>query len=181
MPEALDGGGVAGEIRHLVDAAVRAIRAGFEGVEIHGTGGYLPMQFLSSSTNRRTDAYGGTTQNRARFLLECIEGAAERVGPERVGVKLSPGFYFNDVHNVDTAELYAYLCGQVRWGLFSPTIAVTTPRRASTPSAWYTNITPEPSSPTAVSPEVPPRACLLFADTVMNNNRAEEYATEEGG
>ncbi|MFC9551319.1 alkene reductase [Rhodococcus sp. NPDC056960] len=108
-PDALDGTGVAREIGCFVDATTRAIRAGFDGVEIHAAGGYLPMQFLSSGTNLRTDSYGGSIENRSRFLLECIEGAAERVGAERIAVKLSPGFYFNDVHDEDSTALYTYV------------------------------------------------------------------------
>ena len=109
-PDALDSAGVAREIDHFVEATTRAIRAGFDGVEIHAAGGYLPMQFLSSATNLRTDSYGGSIENRSRFLMEVIEGAAERVGAERIAVKLSPGFYFNDVHDDDSTALYSNVC-----------------------------------------------------------------------
>ncbi|WP_216893156.1 alkene reductase [Nocardia alni] len=106
-PEALDAAGVEREIGHFVDATVRAVRAGFDGVEIHGAGGYLPMQFLSSSTNHRTDRYGGSLENRSRFLMDCVERASEAVGADRVGVKLSPAFNFNDVYDDAPQDLYA--------------------------------------------------------------------------
>ena len=75
----------------FIDAAVRAQRAGFDGVEIHGAHGYLLCQFLSAEYNRRDDEYGGTLENRARLLFEVVDGVRERCGPQFVlGVRLSP-------------------------------------------------------------------------------------------
>lgn len=72
------------------NAARNAIRAGFDGVEIHSANGYLLHQFLSPATNRRTDAYGGTPEKRAQFVCEVIHAVAETIGAERVGVRISP-------------------------------------------------------------------------------------------
>lgn len=76
-------------------AAKRAVdEAGFDGVEIHGANGYLLDQFLHDNVNKRTDAYGGSIENRAKFVLEVIAAVCEAVGPERVGIRLSPYNYF---------------------------------------------------------------------------------------
>ena len=66
------------------------LRAGFDGVEIHGANGYLVDQFVQSNANSRTDAYGGSVRNRARFVLEVVGAIAEAIGAERVGIRLSP-------------------------------------------------------------------------------------------
>jgi N-ethylmaleimide reductase len=89
-------------------AAANAKAAGFDGVEIHGANGYLIDQFLRDKTNRRTDAYGGSIENRARFLLESVEAAAAAVGPERVGVRLSPLSPFNDIADSDPEPLFVH-------------------------------------------------------------------------
>lgn len=82
------------EIRAIVEdygtAAKNALAAGFDGVEIHGGNGYLIDEFLRTSSNKRTDEYGGSVENRLRFPLEVIRKVAEVVGPERVGLRLSP-------------------------------------------------------------------------------------------
>ena len=82
------------EIADIVEAyrtgAENAKAAGFDGVEIHGANGYLLDQFLQSSTNKRTDQYGGSVENRARLLLEVTDAAIEVWGAGRVGVHLSP-------------------------------------------------------------------------------------------
>lgn len=88
------------DIRTAIDehiqAARNAIAAGFDGVEIHGANGYLIKQFLNPHSNRRTDAYGGTAEKRARFLLEITEGIAAAIGKDKVGVRLSPYVTFNE-------------------------------------------------------------------------------------
>ncbi|MBS0989296.1 alkene reductase [Acetobacter okinawensis] len=82
------------EIPAIVDdfrkAAANAIEAGFDGVEIHGANGYLLDQFLRETANVRTDAYGGSIENRARLLIEVADAIAQQIGPERTGVRLSP-------------------------------------------------------------------------------------------
>ncbi len=71
-------------------AARNAIEAGFDGVEIHGANGYLLDQFLSSTSNERTDEYGGSIQNRIRFPLEVVDAVVKAVGAERTGIRISP-------------------------------------------------------------------------------------------
>ncbi|MEN7550862.1 alkene reductase [Rapidithrix thailandica] len=77
-------------IRDYATAAKNAIAAGFDGVELHGANGYLINQFLVSQVNDRTDAYGGTLENRLRFMKEATQAVAEAIGKEKVGVRLSP-------------------------------------------------------------------------------------------
>lgn len=112
-PRALE----AGEIPELVDqfrrGARNARRAGFDGVEIHGASGYLIDQFLQSGTNRRTDRYGGSVENRARFALEVTEAVVEVWGPERVGFRVSPGGRFNDMWDESPAETWTYLAREL--------------------------------------------------------------------
>ncbi len=89
------------EIPHIVEqfraAAGRALDAGFDGVEVHAANGYLLDQFLRDGTNQRTDAYGGTADNRARLLLEVMQAVAAVCSPDRVGVRLSPLSSFNSM------------------------------------------------------------------------------------
>ncbi|MFK7987794.1 MAG: alkene reductase [Sandaracinaceae bacterium] len=90
-------------------ATERAFEAGFDGVELHAANGYLGQQFLSSGTNQRTDAYGGSAEARARWVVETLEAMASVDGPERVGVRLSPGGVLNDVTDADPSATYAAL------------------------------------------------------------------------
>src|SRR5579863_7101946 len=90
-------------------AAVNAKQAGFDGVEIHGANGYLLEQFLQSHTNLRTDRYGGSVDNRARFLLEIVEAAIAVWGASRVGVRLSPYGIANGSGEADPMPLYTHV------------------------------------------------------------------------
>ena len=90
-------------------AAKNAIRADFNGVEIHGANGYLIQQFLSTNVNQRTDEYGGTIENRARFLFEVLEAVTTEIGSSRTSLKLSPGNKFNDIVETDAEDLYRYI------------------------------------------------------------------------
>ena len=90
-------------------ATRRALDAGFDGVELHGATGYLPEQFLSSGSNLRTDAYGGSVENRARFLLETLDGMIAEAGEGRVGLKLSPESHINDIRDDTPRETFTYL------------------------------------------------------------------------
>src|SRR3954471_19905537 len=89
-PRALETSEVPGVIDAYRQAAKNALKAGFDGVEVHGANGYLIEQFLQSHTNLRTDQYGGSIENRARFLLEVTKAVIEVWGADRVGVRLSP-------------------------------------------------------------------------------------------
>jgi len=101
------------EIRAVVHdfttAAKNAIDAGFDGVEIHGANGYLIQQFLSTNVNQRTDEYGGSIENRSKFLFEILDAVTEAIGNERTGLRLSPGGEFNDIKEDDAEELYDYI------------------------------------------------------------------------
>ncbi|RAJ79066.1 N-ethylmaleimide reductase [Chitinophaga dinghuensis] len=96
-PEMLTMAGAAAMVQAHVDAAIAAIAAGFDGVEIHGAHGFLPGQFLHPATNQRTDKYGGSIINRSRFLLDIMEGVADAIGKERTGLRLSPFSGLNDL------------------------------------------------------------------------------------
>jgi len=90
-------------------AAGHARDAGFDGVELHGAFGYLPDQFLQSGTNRRTDAYGGPVENRARFMLEVVEAMVAAWSTARVGVKLSPSTRFYGQEDADALATYGHV------------------------------------------------------------------------
>ncbi|PVE56823.1 alkene reductase [Rhizobium rhizogenes] len=86
-----------------------AIEAGFDGVEIHAANGYLIDQFLKSGTNQRTDNYGGSIENRARFLLEVVDIVAKEIGAGRTGIRLSPVTPANDIVETDPQPLFNYV------------------------------------------------------------------------
>jgi N-ethylmaleimide reductase len=90
-------------------ATVNALIAGFDGVELHCASGYLPMQFLSTGANRRTDRYGGSAVNRIRAVMEILEAMSAAAGPGRVGLRICPGVVFNDIQDDDPAETYTVL------------------------------------------------------------------------
>jgi N-ethylmaleimide reductase len=96
-------------VTDFAKAAKNAIEAGFDGVEIHGANGYLIQQFLSTNVNQRVDEYGGTIENRSRFLFEILEAVTAEIGSSRTSVKLSPGNKFNDIEESDAKELYRYI------------------------------------------------------------------------
>jgi len=96
-------------IEDYVQAGRNAIKAGFDGVEIHGANGYLIDQFIQDSTNKRTDRYGGSIENRSRFALEITEAVAEAIGAEKVGIRLSPSGLFNDMRDSNPKETFSYL------------------------------------------------------------------------
>ena len=109
VPRAIDRSEIAGIIEEYCQAARRAIAAGFDGIELHCTSGYLPAQFLSTGTNRRTDDYGGSLENRLRFVLELTQALCAAVGSGRVGLRACPGNPFNDLHDDDARETFAAL------------------------------------------------------------------------
>ncbi len=114
-PRALGTDEIPGVIGDFAAAAERAIQAGFDGVEIHGANGYLFEQFLNPLTNARTDAYGGSLQNRARLLLDTVDAVAARIGASRVGVRLAPNNHVFDMPTyADNEASYLYLAEQLR-------------------------------------------------------------------
>ena len=109
-------------------AARRAKVAGFDGVELHGGNGYLLDQFIQDGTNKRTDAYGGPVENRARLLLEVLDAVVSVWGANRVGVRLSPRTQFNSMSDSNPTALFAYIgeqlnkCGLAYLHLIEPRI-----------------------------------------------------------
>ncbi|MGY2127724.1 alkene reductase [Blastococcus sp. SYSU DS0617] len=101
----------------FVQAARNAIAAGLDGVELHGANGYLLHEFLSPASNERTDSYGGTPANRARFLVEVATAVAEAIGAGRVGLRISPEHNIQDAFETDAADVlltYGSLLDQLR-------------------------------------------------------------------
>jgi len=109
LPRALETAEIPGVIAEYAHAARSALEAGFDGVELHCTSGYLPAQFLSSGSNQRTDRYGGSADNRVRFVAETIEALVATAGAGRVGFRICPGVPFNDIHDADPEETYGTL------------------------------------------------------------------------
>jgi N-ethylmaleimide reductase len=107
LPRALETEEIPHIVHDFAKATIRARRAGFDGVEIHGANGCIIDQFMQSTTNRRTDRYGGTPENRARLLLEVV-AAASAAWPGRVGVRLSPGAAVNGTACPDAPALLAH-------------------------------------------------------------------------
>jgi N-ethylmaleimide reductase len=108
-PRALEADELPGVVAEYVDAARRAVKAGLDGVELHAANGYLLQQFLADGSNTRTDGYGGSPQNRARFVVEVAVAVAEAIGADRVGIRISPAGIFNDIHETETEQTYAAL------------------------------------------------------------------------
>jgi N-ethylmaleimide reductase len=108
-PRALQTVEVAGIVEAFRQAASNAMKAGFDGVEIHGANGYLIEQFLQSRSNLRTDQYGGSIENRTRFLMEITQAVIGVWGANRVGVRLSPYGIANDSGEADPMPLYTHV------------------------------------------------------------------------
>ncbi len=108
-PRALETAEVRALIAAYAEASARAITAGFDGVELHSASGYLPMQFLSSGTNRRSDEYGGSVEARCRFVVEALAAMIDAAGAGRVGIKISPEIKFNDINDDKPGETHSVL------------------------------------------------------------------------
>ncbi|KAE8765054.1 alkene reductase [Georgenia thermotolerans] len=112
VPRALRTDEMPAVVEEFVAAARRAIDAGFDGVEVHGANGYLLNQFLSPTTNQRTDAYGGSPANRARLVVEVTRAVADAVGADRTGLRISPAGVRNSLderHVPDVRDTYGAL------------------------------------------------------------------------
>src|SRR5471032_1940719 len=113
QPRALETDEIADIVQEYRLATRNALAAGFDGVELHAASGYLPEQFLSSGTNQRTDLYGGSLANRARFILEVLAAMVAEAGGDRVGIKLAPEMGFNGVVDAAPQETFRYLVEQL--------------------------------------------------------------------
>jgi N-ethylmaleimide reductase len=113
-PKAMTEADIKTAIGEYVHASKNAIAAGFDGVELHGANGYLIEQFIRPTSNRRTDSYGGSIENRARFVLEVAKAVIAAIGKDKVGIRLSPYGAFNDMPAYPEMEAdYAYLARQL--------------------------------------------------------------------
>jgi 2,4-dienoyl-CoA reductase-like NADH-dependent reductase (Old Yellow Enzyme family) len=114
LPRALELSEIPGVIEAYRKGAINAKRAGFDGVEIHGANGYLLDQFLQDSTNKRTDIYGGSIENRARLMLEVVDAAIEVWGADRVGLHLAPRGDAHTMGDSNTRETFGFVAREMR-------------------------------------------------------------------
>ncbi|SKB49249.1 2,4-dienoyl-CoA reductase [Arthrobacter sp. 49Tsu3.1M3] len=105
VPHALTTDELPGVLQEFVQGSRNAIEAGFDGVELHSANGYLLHEFLAPSSNQRDDIYGGTPENRARFVIEVVKAVVEAVGAERVGIRISPEHNVQGVTELDAADV----------------------------------------------------------------------------
>lgn len=115
MPYAMSTTDINNTINEYVTAARNALEAGFDGIEVHSANGYLLEQFLNPAVNIRTDQYGGSIENRSRFVVELVQALAEAVGPSRLGIRFSP---YNTLagmpHYDELYNTYVYLASQMQ-------------------------------------------------------------------
>ncbi|XP_077239962.1 12-oxophytodienoate reductase 7-like isoform X1 [Tasmannia lanceolata] len=104
-PRRLDASEIPEIVQHYRQAAINAIEAGFDGIEIHGAHGYLTDQFLKDGINDRTDEYGGSVANRCKFLMQVTRSVASAIGPDRVGVRISPAIDHLEAMDSDPLNL----------------------------------------------------------------------------
>jgi N-ethylmaleimide reductase len=112
-PRALETSEIAGIVADFKKGAENSKEAGFDGVEVHGANGYLLDQFLQDGSNKRTDNYGGSIENRARLLLEVVDAAIAVFGKGKVGVRLSPYGTFDDMYDSNPIALFGYVLEQL--------------------------------------------------------------------
>jgi len=109
-PRAMSEADIKHAVAEFTQAAKNAVAAGFDGIELHGANGYLLEQFIRPNSNKRTDKYGGSIENRARFVLEVVAATCAAIGKDRVGIRLSPFGVFNDMPDYpEMAADYSYL------------------------------------------------------------------------
>jgi N-ethylmaleimide reductase len=114
MPQAMTEADIKAAMGEFAQCANNAVAAGFDGIELHGANGYLLEQFIRPNSNQRTDRYGGSIENRSRFVLEVADAAIKAIGKDKVGIRLSPFGVFNDMPLYDAMEAdYTYLAQQL--------------------------------------------------------------------
>lgn len=114
VPQAMTEADIKATVGEYIQAAKNAVAAGFDGIELHSANGYLLEQFIRPNSNRRTDRYGGSIENRARFVLEVVEAVIGAIGKDKVGIRLSPFGVFNDMPLYEAMEAeYTYLAQQL--------------------------------------------------------------------
>jgi N-ethylmaleimide reductase len=159
-PRALTLEEIPGLVQQFRAAAVNARAAGFDGVELHGANGYLLDQFLRDSSNVRTDRYGGSIEDRARFPLEVVDAVVDTWGADRVGYKIAPFFSMFGMSDSDPAATFSYLAGELR-------------RRG----LLYLHIAEPVAGPMAASgPRITPTLRRIFGGTVIVNGGYDRAA-----
>jgi N-ethylmaleimide reductase len=114
LPKAMTSEEVKQTINEFKTSSKLAVEAGFDGVELHAANGYLLEQFISPVSNQRTDEYGGSIENRCRFVLEVVDNVAEAIGANKTGIRLSPFGVASDMpHYPEIEETYTYLAEQL--------------------------------------------------------------------
>jgi len=113
QPRALTAAEINDYVQKYATAAVNAVRAGFDGVEMHGANGYLIDQFLQDVSNQRTDSYGGSVENRCRFALEIVESISKVIGADKVALRLTPWGDFQDMRMKDPKPTFSYLVSRI--------------------------------------------------------------------
>ncbi|MDT0301776.1 oxidoreductase [Streptomonospora wellingtoniae] len=155
VPRALTTEEAGNEALSYARAAERAVAAGFDGVELHGANGYLIGQFLSTSANLRTDGYGGSIAGRIRFAVEAATATAAAIGPDRVGIRISPGAGLWDAVETEVPELYgALLAALAPLGLAYVHLEATTDEQTlvGLRSAWPGTLIVNPAFPMGPEP-----------------------------
>jgi 2,4-dienoyl-CoA reductase-like NADH-dependent reductase (Old Yellow Enzyme family) len=114
VPRALEIDEIPGVIESYRTAAANAMQAGFDGVELHGANGYLLDQFLQDTTNKRSDVYGGSLENRAKFMIEAVDAAISVWGPGRVGLHLSPRSDSHDMGDSNKLKTFSYIAQKMK-------------------------------------------------------------------
>ncbi|MBG8555177.1 alkene reductase [Hymenobacter guriensis] len=164
-PRALELDEIPGVVNQFRQAARNAKRAGFDGAEIHGANGYLLDQFLQDGANQRTDEYGGSVENRARFVLEVVQAVVDELGAARVGIRFAPQGS-SSIKDSDPVATFSYVTEQLnRFGL-----------------AYVHVVEARPGHPMAAAPGVPAVAAHLrkiFQGTfILNGGYTQETAEE---
>ena len=114
VPKAMTAADIAQTQNEYAQAAKNALQAGFDGVELHGANGYLIDQFINTASNQRTDAYGDSLENRARFAIEVAQKVVAAIGPEKTAIRLSPSGAFNGMEVFEgIEEIYTYLAAEL--------------------------------------------------------------------
>ncbi|KAL9538178.1 hypothetical protein MBANPS3_011138 [Mucor bainieri] len=114
IPRALTIDEIKAVINDYAQAARNAVEAGFDGVELHGANGYLIDQFINSSSNQRTDIYGGSSEKRARFALEVVDAVAQAIGAERTAIRFSPGSDFQGMGDDNVEKTWGHLTSELQ-------------------------------------------------------------------
>ncbi|HEU4768032.1 MAG TPA: alkene reductase [Pyrinomonadaceae bacterium] len=153
---------IAQTVKDFATAAENAIKAGLDGVELHAASGYIVQQFLTTNVNLRTDEYGGSIENRTRFIFQILDAMIDKIGAQRVGVKFSPQIPFNDVEELDADQVYPYI---IEWLNDKQPAYVHV--MDSTGGSWHARLRPQYRG-------------LYFAGGGFTHEKAEELLAQDG-